>query len=426
MSKYRMVQGQLRSILRRLLIPLSNLLAFAYRWLRDRLRAVQPRILIPLIDWIALAYLWAIGTSLFSFILYGKEAYLPVPWWWMAFGVVEGAALWESLGVSLGMRLVGRQLLEGGSAPQLSRRFRYWLLWNLTLPVALLAPWFDREGRTWAERLSGLGLEEPKGQEARLWGRWYRTSWGLLLLFMTLLTLGAAFGITKVNFLALFTGAPKTAKLWRAFASPDTSLFVLGLKLLLETFFMAMMATFFAVLVAMPLSFLAARNLMRGPLARPIYAVVRAISSLIRSVDAIIWAIIFAVWVGMGPFCGALALWVHSIADLIKLYSEQLESIDPGPLEAVAAAGASHLEVIRYGIIPQIINPYLSFTLYRWDINVRMATVIGVVGGGGIGWRLAAHLRSWQFPEASMLTILIIALVWAIDYLSARLRAKLA
>lgn len=390
--------------------------------LYDKLRATRPRFLIPLVDLIVLAYLWAIGTCFFSFILYGKEAYLLVPWWWMLLTVVEGAALWESCGVSIGMRLLGRRLCEGNfSTPQPARRFLYWLFWHLSLPTALFTPWFDSQ-QTLAERVSGLVLSEPEQR----WERWYRTGWGILLLLIALLTLGAAVGITKVDFLALFTGAPKTAKLWRAFASPDTSLLVLGLNLLLETFFMAMMATVFAVLVAMPLSFLAARNLMRGPIARPIYAVVRVISSLTRSVDAIIWAIIFAVWVGMGSFCGALALWVHSIADLIKLYSEQLESIDPGSVEAITATGANRLQVIRYGIIPQIINPYLSFTLYRWDINVRMATVIGVVGGGGIGWRLAAHLRSWQFPEASMLTLLIIALVWTIDYVSSRLRAKLA
>ena len=400
---------------------------------RGRLRELRLRLLIPLVDMAALAYLWAIGTSFFSFIRYGEEAYLLVPWWWMLLWTVEGAALWESFGLSLGMRLLGRRLVPSSpsssssdpslEAPAPAARPLFWLLWHLSLPLAPLTAWLDREGRTLAERLSGLILAEP-GPEPRR--RWYRTSWGLLLLLAAILTLGAAFGITKVNFLALFTGAQKTAKLWRAFANPDTSLLGLGFKLLLETFFIAMMATVFAVVVAAPLSFLAARNLMRGPLARPIYAVIRAAASLIRSVDAIIWAIIFAVWVGMGSFCGALALWVHSIADLIKLYSEQLESIDPGPLEAVTAAGAGRLEVICYGVIPQIINPYLSFTLYRWDINVRMATVIGVVGGGGIGWRLAAHLRSWQFPEASMLTILIIALVWGIDYVSARLRAKLA
>jgi len=391
---------------------------------QERFQAIRPRLLIPLIDSVALAYLWTIGTCGYSLLRFGEEAYLLVPWWWLLLFALEGAALWESFGISLGMRLFGQQLLEeDSSSPQLSSRLLHWLLWHLSLPFFALAPWFDPQGRSLPERFSGLALAEL-GPEPRR--RWYRTSWGLVLLLTAILTLGAAFGITKVDLPALITGAPNTAKFWRALATPDTSLLGLGLKLLLETFFMAMMATVFAVLVAVPLSFLAARNLMRGALARPIYMVVRAAASLIRSVDAIIWAIIFAVWVGMGSFCGALALLIHSIADLIKLYSEQLESIDPGPIEAIAATGANRLEVIRYGIIPQIINPYLSFTLYRWDINVRMATVIGVVGGGGIGWRLAAHLRSWQFPEASMLTLLVIALVWAIDYVSSRLRAKLA
>ncbi len=95
-------------------------------------------------------------------------------------------------------------------------------------------------------------------------------------------------------------------------------------------------------------------------------------------------------------------------------------------MEAVTASGASQAEVIRYAIVPQIINPYLSFTLYRWDINVRMATVVGLVGGGGIGFRLVEYLKNWAFSDATMLTILIIGLVWALDYLSARLRAKLA
>ena len=393
--------------------------------LQGRLQAARPRFLIPLADGLALAYLWAIGTCSYSFLRFGEENYLLTPWWWLLLFVVEGAALWESFSTSLGMRLLGRELLrEDLSLPSLPERLLYWLLWHLTLPLLPLA-WLDPTGRSPAERLSGLVLAEPVLEPGRERPRWYRTSWGLALLLMLLLTLGAAFGVTKVDFLALVRGAPKTAKFWRALATPDFSLLGLGLKLLLETFFMAMMATFFAVLVAGPLSFLAARNLMRGPLLRPIYMVIRAAASLIRSVDAIIWAIIFAVWVGMGSFCGALALLVHSIADLIKLYSEQLESIDPGPVEAITATGANRLKIIRYGIIPQIVAPYLSFTLYRWDINVRMATVIGVVGGGGIGWRLYSYLKGWQFPEASMLTLLVIALVWTIDYASSRLRARL-
>lgn len=165
---------------------------------------------------------------------------------------------------------------------------------------------------------------------------------------------------------------------------------------------------------------------MRGPLGRLVYTLVRATASFTRSIDAVVWAVIFAVWVGVGSFAGVLALWVHSIVDLIKLYSEQLESIDPGPIEAITATGANKLQVIRYAIIPQIINPFLSFTLYRWDINVRMATVVGLVGGGGIGWRLISYLRSTQFREAGTMTVLIVLLVWAIDYVSAKLREKLA
>lgn len=413
------MRDRLMAIRKRLFVRLADFVALAYL----RLKTTHPRLLIPLADLLSLSYLWAIGTCFFSLTRYGEEVYLLVPWWLMVLAVVEGTALWEIFGVSVGMRILGRRLLRrDGSSPRLSQRLLYWLGWHF-FPLGILGSFIDSEGRSPQELISGLLYTEPKPGLKR--EAWYRTSWGIVLLATAIFTFGAAFGITKANFLALITGAPKTAKFWRAFASPDSSLLALGVKLLFETLFMALMATVFAVLVAVPLSFLAARNLMRGPIARPIYTVVRVGMSLTRSVDAIIWAIIFAVWVGMGSFCGALALWLHSIADLVKLYSEQLESIDPGPVEATAATGAGRLQVIRYGIIPQIVNPYLSFTLYRWDINVRMATVIGVVGGGGIGWRLSAHLRSWQFPQASMLTLLVIVLVWAIDYLSSRLRARL-
>jgi len=403
---------------------------------REWWEALLPRLAIPVVDLLMLAYLWAIGTCLFSLVRYGEEAYLLVPWWWMLLGVVEGAALWESFAISVGMRLLGRELRRAdGSPPMMHQRLLHWLSWHLfplavlTVSLRYLRPGYPSLALAPQELLSGLvyagadgsalsrALEEPRP--------WWRTSWGAVLLLAVILTLGAGLGITRANLVALITGAPKVAKFWRALASPDTSLFALGVRLIFETVFMALMATVFAVVVAVPMSFLAARNLMRGPIGRPIYTVIRVAASLTRSVDAIIWAIIFAVWVGMGSFAGALALWVHSIVDLIKLYSEQLESIDPGPVEAITATGANRLQVIRYGIIPQIINPYLSFTLYRWDINVRMATVVGVVGGGGIGWRLFAHLKSWQFPQASMLTLLVIALVWSIDYLSSRLRAKL-
>ena len=98
----------------------------------------------------------------------------------------------------------------------------------------------------------------------------------------------------------------------------------------------------------------------------------------------LVWALIFISWVGIGPFAGVLALWVHSVAALVKLYSEQIESIEPGPVEAIRATGASGVQMLRFGVVPQVIPPFLSFTMYRWDINVRMATILGFVGAGGL------------------------------------------
>lgn len=235
----------------------------------------------------------------------------------------------------------------------------------------------------------------------------------------------AALGRINFNPLVLITGFPKTLKLWHAFASPDWSVLGEGITLLIETLYMALMATVLAIPFAFLLSFLGARNLMRSWKARVIYTIVRGGASVVRSIQPIIWAIIFVVWVRTGTFPGMLALWVHSIADLTKLCSERLENIDQGPMEAVEATGARKALVLRYGVIPQIVNPYLAFSLYRLDINVRMATIIGIVGGGGIGMRLYSYIHHWNFPKAVVMTMLIILMVWGIDYTSSRLRDKI-
>lgn len=229
----------------------------------------------------------------------------------------------------------------------------------------------------------------------------------------------------ELDLTLLIKGFPKTYGLWRAIAKPDWSVFWEGVTLLVKTLYMALMATILAMPVAIILSFLGARNLMRSPLARIIYTCVRVFASITRSIQPIIWAIIFVVWVRTGPFPGVLALWVHSIADLTKLYSERLESIDEGPMEAIESTGANRILTITYGVIPQIINPYLSFSLYRLDINVRMATIIGIVGGGGIGMRLYSYIRKWNFPKAIVMTILIVIMVWSIDYISSKLRERI-
>lgn len=155
-----------------------------------------------------------------------------------------------------------------------------------------------------------------------------------------------------------------------------------------------------------------------------IYYITRTILNALRSIEALIVALVMVVWVGLGPFAGALALALHSIAAGSKLYSEQVESIMPGPLEAIKATGATRLQTIIYAVIPQIIPPYISFTMYRWDINVRMSTIIGFVGGGGIGFLLQQNMNLLNYRGASAQILAIAIVVATMDYISSRLRER--
>lgn len=199
----------------------------------------------------------------------------------------------------------------------------------------------------------------------------------------------------------------------------------LTLEKMAETIIIGMMATFFGIIFALPLSFLAARNLMsENALTMGIYSIVRSILNIVRSIEPLIWAIIAVIVVGLGPFAGIIALTVHSMAALAKLYSEAIESIDPGPIEAVQATGANWLQTIGFAVVPQIIPPFVSFTVYRWDINIRMSTVIGFVGGGGIGFLLAQWIRLLDYRSAGMAVWFIAISVMILDYVSAEIRER--
>jgi len=198
------------------------------------------------------------------------------------------------------------------------------------------------------------------------------------------------------------------------------------LKGALATVAMALLATGLAMIFAIPLSFLAAHNLMSAnPITYAIYIVVRTFLNILRSIESLIVAIIFVVIVGLGPFAGMLALALHSVAALGKLYSEVIEGIDPGPIEAIRATGANWLQTVRYAVIPQIVPPFTAFTIYRWDINVRSATVIGLVGGGGIGFLLIELIRVNNMRGVSAVFIAIAVVVILLDYISAKLRERL-
>ncbi len=193
-----------------------------------------------------------------------------------------------------------------------------------------------------------------------------------------------------------------------------------------ETIALAFMATVLGVIFAVPFSFLAARNLMSGNrLTRAIYTVTRTVLNIIRSIETLMWAIIFAVWVGLGPFGGMLALWLHTVAALGKLYSEAIESIDPGPIEAMRATGATMPQIVVYAVLPQILPTFTSFTLYRWDINVRMSTVIGLVSDAGLGFLVIQWIRLNRFSAMATAIIAIVLVVAILDAVSGWLRQRI-
>jgi phosphonate ABC transporter permease subunit PhnE len=160
------------------------------------------------------------------------------------------------------------------------------------------------------------------------------------------------------------------------------------------------------------------------PIGTTIYFIMRTVFNGTRSVEPLVMVIVFVAWVGIGPFAGSLALSLHTIAALAKLYSEQVESILPGPLEAITATGANRLQTIVYAVVPQIVPPYISFTMYRWDINVRMSTIIGFAGGGGIGFLLSQNINLLQYRAAAAQMLAIAVVVASMDYISSTLRER--
>ncbi len=231
--------------------------------------------------------------------------------------------------------------------------------------------------------------------------------------------------VTKVSLIDLFSGdrLQRAGQLFGSLFTPEFSIAGQAASAMVETIYLSLMATLLALPITFVLGFLSARNLMKqNNTTFVVYNLVRIATNFTRSIEPLIWAIIFSVWVGIGPFAGMLALMVHTIASLAKLYSEQIENIDPGPMEAIEATGASPLQVVWFAVVPQIVIPFLSFTIYRWDINVRMATIIGLVGGGGIGDLLMQYQGLGRWNEVGLIVLLIAAVVWLMDYISAKVR----
>jgi phosphonate ABC transporter permease subunit PhnE len=196
--------------------------------------------------------------------------------------------------------------------------------------------------------------------------------------------------------------------------------------LMIVTIFLGVMGTAFAMVLAVPLSFLGARNIMAGnPVTNAIYVAVRLLFTIVRSIDVLIVVIVMTVLFGLGNAAGVFGLAFHNIGVMGKLYSEAIEGIDAGPLEAITATGANRLQVVWAAVLPQLFNPFVSFSIYRLDTNVRLAPVIGLVGGGGIGVALFQNIQLLRYPQAGTIILLIVITVAAMDFASAQVRKRL-
>lgn len=199
-----------------------------------------------------------------------------------------------------------------------------------------------------------------------------------------------------------------------------------ALGLMIITIFLGIMGTAIAMVVAVPLSFLGARNIMAGnPITGAVYIAVRLAFTIIRSIDVLIVVIVMVILFGLGNAAGVFGLAFHNVGVMGKLYSEAIEGIDAGPLEAITATGANRFQVIWTAVLPQLFNPFVSFSIYRLDTNVRLAPILGLVGGGGIGVALFQNIQLLRYPQAGTIIFLIVVTVAVMDFVSAQIRKQL-
>lgn len=190
---------------------------------------------------------------------------------------------------------------------------------------------------------------------------------------------------------------------------------------MIETVQIAIWATALAVLFGAPFAILASANVCPQWVVQP----VRRLMDAFRAVHEMVWALLFVVAVGLGPLAGVLALTVHNIGIVAKLFSEAVEAIDPRPVEGIRATGASRLQEVVFGVIPQVLPLWTSYTLYRLDTNVRSATVLGIVGAGGIGQSLYENIRSFLYADTACIIIIVIITIVIVDMISSALRKML-
>lgn len=220
--------------------------------------------------------------------------------------------------------------------------------------------------------------------------------------------------------MALVTDAGNMASFAKDFFPPDFSEWRLYLEEMTITIQLAVWGTFLAVVFAIPLGIVSSDNIVPWWVYQP----VRRLMDGCRAINEMVFAMLFVVAVGLGPFAGVLALFVHTTGVLSKLFSEAVEAIDPQPVEGIRSTGAVGVEEVIFGVIPQVMPLWISYALYRFESNIRSATVVGMVGAGGIGVILWELIRGFYFAKTAAVMCIIIAVVVAFDLFSQFLRKR--
>ncbi|SEF26130.1 phosphonate ABC transporter, permease protein PhnE [Variovorax sp. NFACC27] len=244
----------------------------------------------------------------------------------------------------------------------------------------------------------------------------WQLSWAALLLL-----LAASWNGADMRPLDLVRDGGNMATYAAEFFPPDFTQWRIYLQEMVVTLQIALWGTALAVATAVPLALLASANIVPWWIYQP----TRRLMDSCRAINEMVFAMLFVVAVGLGPFAGVLALWVHTTGVLAKLFSEAVEAIDPQPVEGIRSTGASALHEIVYGVLPQVMPLWISFALYRFESNVRSASVVGMVGAGGIGVVLWEIIRGFQYAQTCAVMIIIVISVSAIDLVSARIRKVL-
>jgi phosphonate transport system permease protein len=268
--------------------------------------------------------------------------------------------------------------------------------------------------------LYAAAVDQGLAREAQ-W-RHRRMTIRLLLIAGFTIVLGLSASRIHLSLMNIVLGVPNMVDFFGRMVPPDFSNLMSLVPPTIETVQIAAWGTVIAVVASAPLALLAAHNTSPHPV---VYFVTRLFLNLLRSINELIYALLLVSAVGLGPFPGVLAIALHATGMLAKFVAEEIEHVNRGPVEALQAAGAGRMQIILFGIMPQVLPAVVGYILYRFDVSIRSATVLGLVGAGGLGFALITSMKMFKYHETATCILVIILLIWAADAISSHLQKKI-